>query len=173
MCRVLQQAEIIGIKCNGCLLHGGVEFVFGQVARPDDDDLPAGLNQSVIVLLVPFAVAGYLGLPKGGVGFRQYELFATFMPVPETAVDKDSRSVLAHHYVRLAGHALDIEPVPVSVRPQPFPDRYLRLGRLAVDMRHAAVALDGCQDIGRELFELLSLLFKRFDSLQICLFYGR
>ena len=45
--RVLQQAEIIGIKCNGCLLHGGVEFVFGQVASPDDDDLPAGLNQSV------------------------------------------------------------------------------------------------------------------------------
>ena len=29
---------------------------------------------------------------------------------------------------RFAGHALDIEPVAVSVRPQPFPDRYLRVG---------------------------------------------
>jgi hypothetical protein len=34
------------------------------------------------------------------------------------------------------------------VRPQPFPNRYLRLGRLAADMRHAAVALGRCQNIG-------------------------
>ena len=146
--RVLQQAEIIGIKCNGCLLHGGVEFVFGQVASPDDDDLPAGLNQSVIVFLVPFAVAGYLGLPESGVGFRQYELLATFMSVPETAVDKDSCPVLAHYDVRLSRNTFDVESVSVPVRPQPFPNQYLRLGCLAADMRHAAVALCGCQYIG-------------------------
>ena len=95
------------------------------------------------------------------------------MSVPETAVDEDRRSVFAHNDVRLAGHALDIEPVAVSVRPQPFPNQYLRLGRLAAYMRHAAVALGRCQDIGHKLFELLRLLFERFDSLQICLFYGR
>ena len=108
VCRVLQQAEIIGIECNGCLLHGGVEFVFGQVASPDNDDLPAGLNQSVIVLLVSFAVTGYLGLPKGGVGFRQYELLATFVSMPETSVYKDSCPVFAHDDIRFAGNALDI-----------------------------------------------------------------
>ena len=108
VCRVLQQTEIIGIKCNGCLLHGGVEFVFGQVASPDDDDLPTGLNQSVIVLLVPFAVAGYLGLPKGGVGLGEYKLLATFVSMPEAAVDEDSCPVLAHDDIRLARHALDV-----------------------------------------------------------------
>jgi hypothetical protein len=37
------------------------------------------------------------------------------------------------------------------VRPQPFPDRYLRLRRLAADMRHAAVPLGRCQNIGHRL----------------------
>ena len=102
----------------------------------------------MVVLSIPFAVAVYLRLPEGGVGLGQYELSASLMPVPETAVDEDSRSVFAHDDVRLAGHALDIEPVAVSVRPQPFPDRYLRFGRLAMYMRHAAMALGRCQNIG-------------------------
>ena len=70
------------------------------------------------------------------------------MPVPETAVDENSRSVFAHDDVRLAGHALDIEPVAVSVRPQPSANGHFRFGCLAADMRHAAVALGRCQDIG-------------------------
>ena len=58
------------IQGDGNLLHGGIQFLFGQVALPDDDYLPAGLHQFVVVLSVPFAVAGYLGLPEVGVGFR-------------------------------------------------------------------------------------------------------
>jgi len=66
----------------------------------------------------------------------------------EIETDENRRSVFAHDDIRLARHALDIEPVAVSVRPQPFPDRYLRLGCLAAYMRHAAVTLGRCQDIG-------------------------
>lgn len=59
----------------------------------------------------------------------------------ETETDENRRSVSAHDDIRLARHALNIEPVAVSVRPQPFPDRYLRFGRFAAYMRHAALAL--------------------------------
>ena len=124
----------MAVEGDGYLLHGGFEFVFGQVARPDDYYLPTCIHQGIVVPLVTFAVTGYLVLPECRIGLGQYELSASFMPVPETAVDKDRRSVLAHDDVRFAGHALDIEPVAVSVRPKPFPDRYLRLCRLAAYM---------------------------------------
>ena len=44
----------------------------------------------------------------------------------ETAVDEDSHSVSAHHYVRFR--------------------------RFAADMRHATVPLCRCQDVGHELY---------------------
>ena len=81
------------------------------------------MHQFVVVPLVAFAVTGYFGLPETGIGLWQDKLLASLVTVSETAVDKDSRSVLAHNNIRLAGHALDIEPVAVSVRPQPFPSQ--------------------------------------------------
>ena len=102
----------------------------------------------IVILLVTFAVTVDLRLPEGGVGLGQHKLSTSLMPVPETAVDENRRSVSAHHYIRLARHALHVQPVPVSVRPQPFPDRYLRLRRLAAYMRHAAVPLCRCQNVG-------------------------
>jgi len=130
------------------LLHGGIQFLFGQVALPKDNDLPTGEHQFIIDPCVPSSIPFYLVLPEVGIGLRQDKLLASLVTVPETTVDEYCRSVFAHYDVRLAGHALDIEPVAVSVRPQPFPNQYLRFGRLAADMRHAAVALCGCQDIG-------------------------
>ena len=115
----------MAVEGDGYLLHGGFCFVFGEVACPDDDYLPSGVKQQLVVPSVPFAVTGYLVLPECRIGLGQYELSASFMPVPETAVDKDRRSVLAHDDVRFARHALDIEPVAVSVRPQPFPNHIL------------------------------------------------
>ena len=150
----------MAVEGDGYLLHGGFCFVFGEVACPDDDYLPSGVKQQLVVPSVPFAVAVDFRLPEGGVGLGQYELSASLMSVPETAVDENSRSVSAHDDVRFARHALDIEPIPVSVRPKPFPDRYLRLGRLAADMRHAAVALGRCQNIGHISLSIKSLFLR-------------
>lgn len=69
----------------------------------------------------------------------------------ETAVDEYRRSVLAYHDIRLAGHTLDIQSVPVSVCPQPFPHRHFGLCTPAANMRHTAVALLWCQNIGHTL----------------------
>ena len=109
-------------------------------------------NGLCLFLLVSFAVTGDLVLPECRIGLGKYKLFASFVAMPETAVDKDCRSVFAHYDVRFARYALHVQPVPVSVRPQPFPDRYLRLCRLAADMRHAAVALCRCEDIGHSFY---------------------
>ena len=128
-------------------MHGGFKFVFGQVACPNDDDLPAGVHQFVVVPFIPGSIPFYLVLPEGRVGFRQNKLLASFInkefyvysansrgvltphtihwmlfryacsASSETSVDKDCRSVLAHNNIRLAGHAFDIEAVAVSVRP--------------------------------------------------------
>ncbi len=52
----------------------------------------------------------------------------------------------------------DVQPVPVSVRPQPFPDRYLRFGRLAANMRHAFVALLFCHCVGHSVFFVVGVV---------------
>ena len=126
---------------DGNLLHGGFCLVVGEVTCPDDYYLPTGIHQFVVNPCIPSSIPFYLVLPESGVGLGQYELSASLMSVPETAVDENRRSVAAHHYVRLARHALDIEPISVSVRPQPSANGHFRFGRLAANMRHAAVTL--------------------------------
>jgi len=69
----------------------------------------------------------------------------------ETETDENRRSVFAHNDVRLAGHALDIEPVAVSVCPQPSPHKHFRLGCLAAYMRHTAMTLGGCHKIRHKI----------------------
>lgn len=78
----------MAVEGDGYLLHGGFCFVFGEVACPDDDYLPSGVKQQLVVPSVPFAVAVDFRLPEGGVGLGQYELSASLMSVPETAVDE-------------------------------------------------------------------------------------
>ena len=128
---LLDNLQEIPIQCHGCLLHGGFQFVFAQLALPEDYHLPAVLQKDGVVLSVAFTVAGYLRLPERGVALWHPELAATFVSMPETSVDEYSRSVSPHHYVRFAGHAPHIQSVPVSVRPQPPPHRHFRLRRLA------------------------------------------
>lgn len=136
------------VERNGYLLHSGFELVFGQTARPQCNHLPAVGTEQFLVPSVSFAVALNLRLPERRIGFRQYKLPAAFVPVPKTTIDEYRRSVLAHHDIRLARHAPDIQPVPVSVCPKPFPHRQFGLCSPVANMRHTAVALLRCQDVG-------------------------
>ena len=96
------------IQGDGDLLHGSFQFLFGSLALQKDDDLPTGIYQIIVILLVTFAVTVDFCLPECRIGLWQYELSASLVTVPETAVDENRRSVFAHYDVRLAGHALDI-----------------------------------------------------------------
>lgn len=136
------------VQRDGNLLHSGFESVFGQVARPQRNHLPAVGAEHFFVPLVPFTITVNLCLPERRIGFRQYELPAVFVPMPKTPINEYRRSVLAHHNVRLARHAPDIQPVPVSVCPQPFPHCHFGLCTPTANMRHAAVALLWCQNVG-------------------------
>lgn len=136
------------VQRDGNLLHSGFESVFGQVARPQRNHLPAVGAEHFFVPPVPFTITVNLCLPERRVCFRQYKQPAPLVSVPETAVDEYRRSVLAHHDIRLARHTLDIQPVPVSVCPQPFPHRHFGHCPPAAYMRHTAVALLRCQDVG-------------------------
>ena len=136
------------VQRDGDLLHSGFDLVFGQAARPQCNHLPAVGAEQFFVLPVTFTVAVNLRLPERRIGFRQYELPAAFVPMPKTPINEYRRSVLAHHNVRFARHAPDIQPIPVSVCPQPFPHRHFGLCTPAANMRHTAVALLRCQNIG-------------------------
>ena len=68
--------------------------------------------------------------------------------MPEAPVHENGGAVFAHHDVGFAGHAFYAEAVAVAVFPQPLPHTFLGRGVLAVDARHAVVALLGCHRVG-------------------------
>jgi hypothetical protein len=67
--------------------------------------------------------------------------------VPETPIHKNRRPIPPHDDIRLAWHALHVEAIAVAVPPQPLPHLQLGLGAFAVDARHHAVALFGCETV--------------------------
>ena len=125
-------------------MHGGFKFVFGQVACPNDDDLPAGVHQFVVVLFIPGSIPFYLVLPEGRVGFRQYELSASLINKEFYVYSANSRGVLTPHTIhwmlfRYACSASSETSVDKDCR-SVLAHNNIRLRRFAAEMRHAAVA---------------------------------
>ena len=114
---LLQGLQKIMVEGDGDGLHSVFQFIFGQVALPDYYNLPAVLQQNVIILLVTPSVVLYFCPPEVGIAFGHHKFGAALMSVPKTTVDEDGGSVSAHHNVRFAGDASDIESITVSVRP--------------------------------------------------------
>ena len=75
---------------------------------------------------------------------REYHLVS----VPEAPIHENRRSILPHHNVGFAWHALHVEAVAVAVGPQPSAHLQLGFGVLAAYVRHAAVALGGGEAVG-------------------------
>ena len=142
MCQIV----VIQRDCNR--LHGGFQFVLGQVALPNDEHLPTVVDEDVVVLPVTFAIASNLCSPKVSVAFRHYKLGAAFVSVPETSVNKDCCTIFAHYDVRLTWDTLYVQSVPIPMCPQPPTNQHLRFGCLVAYVRHATMALGWSQDIG-------------------------
>ena len=92
-------------------------------------------------------VAFYFLFPERGVALGHYKVTATFVAVPETAVDEYDGAVLAQYYVGGAGQAFDIYAVTVAVGVQVTAHNQLGLGVLALDERHALVPLFFCHSV--------------------------
>ena len=72
---------------------------------------------------------------------RQMRIPASFMPVPETTIDKDNRPILPQHDIGMTGQTGMVQPVPESSRKQIFSDYHFRLGILAADSSHTPMTL--------------------------------
>ena len=128
--------------------HRFLEAFRFQFTFPNDDDLPAILFKELIILLIPLLVSCDFVHPKPPVGLRNltalgilnFYLFTInswhrhTVSMPEAAIDKDRRAVLAHHDVRLAGDRFHVEAVAVAVIPQPLPHLQLGFGVPAADV---------------------------------------
>ena len=106
--------------------------------------MPTEVAQLDAFVDIALFVALYFLFPEWGVALGHYKVLATFVPVPEAAVDEDDGAVLAQHYVGGAGQALDIYAVAVAVGMQVTAHNQLGLGVLALDARHAPVSLFLC-----------------------------
>ena len=103
--------------------------------------MPAEVAQLDAFFDIALFVAFYFLFPERGVALGHYKVLASFVPVPEAAVDEDDGAVLAQHYVGGAGQALDIYAVAVAMGVQVTAHDQLGLGVLALDARHALVPL--------------------------------
>ena len=85
-----------------------------QFALPDNDCMPAEEAELDAFLYVAMFVAFYLLLPELAITLGQYEVFAAFVSVPKTAVDKYCGFVLAQDNVGCAGEPAHVYPVAVT-----------------------------------------------------------
>ncbi len=76
--------------------------------------MPTLLSQGARVFLVVGDVAIELVLPELDVAFGGGGNLASFMPVPETAVDEDDGVVFSKNNIRCAGQILPVEAEAVA-----------------------------------------------------------
>lgn len=68
------------------------------------------------------------------------EVFASAMPVPETAMDEYNRLVFRENQIGFAGKVFDMKPVTEAPLVQGFADQHFRFGVLATDTGHHPAA---------------------------------
>ena len=105
-----------------------------KFAPPYDDCVPAEEAELDAFFYVALFVAFYLLLPVLGIAFGQYEVFAVFVAMPETTVDKYCGFVLAQDNVGCAGEPAHVDPVAVTARVQVTAHKHLGLGVFALDV---------------------------------------
>ena len=112
---------------------------------PDDNCVPAEVAQLDAFLDVALFVAFYFLFPKLGVALWQHEVLASFVAVPETAVDKYGGLVFAQYNVGGTGQALDVYAVAMGVLVTSHNQFWFCV--LALDARHALVPLFFCHPV--------------------------
>lgn len=138
-------------KDFGLNSHGRcVKLVFGKVALPDNDYHPSFCLQLSPNFLVTLLVLGNLGRPVIGIGFWNRIISASFVAMPEAAVNEDYSPVLGKDDIWRTWETFVIYPIAESQAPESVSQAQLRLGRSGVDGRHVAVALSGSKGIGHK-----------------------
>ena len=124
-----------------------VKSAFGKIALPNDDYHPSFCLQFSPNLLVTLLVPGNLGRPVIGIGLWNRIVSASFVTMPEAAVNEDYSPVFGKDDVWRTGETFVINPIAESQAPESVSHAQLRLGGSGADGRHVAVALGGSECI--------------------------
>ena len=117
-----------------------------QRALPDDGHTPAKSPERFHVSPVAINIVQEFPLPELLVGSRGSGIAATFVPMPEAAMDEHHRPVLWEHKVRGAGQLSDMKAIAKSPGKEKRSKGSLRPSILSADARHHAAALRGGRD---------------------------
>ena len=117
-----------------------------QRALPDDGHTPAKSPERFHVSPVAINIVQEFPLPELLVGSRGSGIAATFVPMPEAAMDEHHRPVLWEHKVRGAGQLSDMKSIAKSPGKEKRSKGSLRPSSLSADARHHAAALRGGRD---------------------------
>ena len=109
--------------------------------------MPAEVAQLDAFFNVALFVAFYFLFPEWGVALGHYKVLASFVTVPETAVDEDDCLVFAQYNVGGTGQALDVYAVAVAMGVQVTSHNQFWFCVLALDARHALVPLFCCHPV--------------------------
>ena len=117
------------------LAHG-----LGELALPDDDDMPSGGFERGVLRDVAVMVAGQFRGPEFHVGFGNGILGTSLMRMPEASVDEHDRMPSGQNHVGMAGIAPVVFAEPKPPREQVPAHEYFDAGVLPADMRHRVAA---------------------------------
>lgn len=112
-----------------------------QLAFPNHDAVPPHCRQLAAHLAISFLISSYFFYPELRVGFRYSIISAPLVPMPKAAVDEDASAVFPHHDVGLARKAGMIQPIAVSMAPQPLAHNHFWPGVLTVNGGHVRMTL--------------------------------
>ena len=142
------------IECEWKRLQSAFSFCGFQLAFPDGYRMPAHRGQLSLHLIVTFLVPLHFFDPLLSVGFGYSIVLTSFMPVPETAVYKDTCAVFPHHDVWLPWKSWMIQTIAVAMTPQITSHHHLGFRVLCPNMAHTAMTLFYGQDIVHCYFDL-------------------
>ena len=131
-----------------------------QLAFPHLDHVPAHTPQLHPIPGIARLIALNLLLPEAGICLRQAEIAAPLMPMPETSVYENHRTVAAKHNVGRARQSAHVLAIAESPGKQVVAHHRFRTRVAAADVRHAAMPLLGCHCVNHT--NLSSTLFRAF-----------
>lgn len=131
-----------------------------QLAFPHLNHVPAHTPQRHPVPGIARLIALNLLLPEAGICLRQAEIAASLMPMPETSVYENHRTVAAKHNVGRARQSAHVLAIAESPGKQVVAYHRFRTRVAAADVRHAAMPLLGCHCVNHT--NLSNTLFRAF-----------
>ncbi len=135
-----------GNECATAIVH--------ELAFPHHKYIPSHLVQQLVVAFIACFVVLEFCCPKVDIGFWPTVLVTAIVCMPETSIDKNRRAVLGENNVGAAWQAFHMEPVAITLMPEPASYSSFGLGVLTLDVAHASMPLLASHSIGHSVLSV-------------------